>query len=262
MESQRPRGLLAQAKAQRGKTITLGVLFLMMSVIWGRTLLGDEDAKSKSKSSRGTASAQAEASTPSSSAKPRAKASASKEKKVATPTKGTIADFATAVARLESWRRPLGIEKAAPLTEEYLQQRREDAEAQRQARIARTQAARQAGAAANQDGSDILSLPEGTELGDNGPTVLTTDPAPNRGPGEFSTAPLLVDADMEVDLTLSGTLLFGEARYALFGDQRVQEGEFFGRYLLKAVRPREVDVVVDGVLTTVSITPPDLGSDN
>ena len=73
---------------------------------------------------------------------------------------------------------------------------------------------------------------------------------------------LLVEEDLEVDLTLSGTLVLGESRFALFGDRRVQEGERFGRYLLKAVRPREVDLIVDGKLTVVRIAPPELGDDS
>ena len=72
----------------------------------------------------------------------------------------------------------------------------------------------------------------------------------------------LGEEDLEVDLTLSGTLVLGESRFALFGDRRVQEGERFGRYLLKAVRPREVDLIVDGKLTVVRIAPPELGDDS
>lgn len=164
---------------------------------------------------------------------------------------------------METWRRPLGIEKAAPLTEEYLQQRRDEAEAARQARWERTNAAREAGlAVSEEDAQQLSSLAEQSESGESGeitsegPELLANAP---EGAATGDHSPILVDSEMEVDLTLTGTLVFGDARYALFGTRRVQEGVNFGRYLLKAVRPREVDIVVDGVLTTVQITLPTLG---
>ncbi|MAW61041.1 MAG: hypothetical protein CMJ94_09410 [Planctomycetes bacterium] len=253
LQSHRPRGLVAQAKAQPGKTATLGILVLMMGVVWGRALIGGEDAK-KSKAKPSTA-ASAPAST-TAAGKPNSSSKASTAKAPVVP-QGNIKNFATAIARLETWRRPLGIEKAEPITEAYLMARRDEAEQQRRERWERTNAAREAGARALADGGDgILSLPDGSS-----PASATPPEAESSAP-IISEAPLLVEEDLEVDLTLSGTLVLGESRFALFGDRRVQEGERFGRYLLKAVRPREVDLIVDGKLTVVRIAPPELGDDS
>lgn len=249
-------GLIAQAKRQPAKTATLGVMVVLMAVIWGRNLIGGEETKKSSSKSSSKVSATETASGSSSSSKssktPASSSSGSgKERK--TPS-GSIKNFATAIARLESWRRPLGIEKAVPLTEEYLMARRAEALEQRRDRWQRTQNAREAGERALADGASGLLAPP--ELRADGLEELDPSPEPN-----ISSAPLLVDEDLEVDLELSGTLIFGDTRYALFGDHRVQEGENFGRYWLKAVRPREVDLVVDGTLTVVRISPPDLGGD-
>lgn len=264
IQSNRPRGFVAQAKAQPGKTITLCVLASLMALIWGRTLIGGEDKKkapaksapaatSSSQSQDTTASAVAERSGPVSSA--------SKSKQAPVAPKGSIGDYRTAVARLETWRRPLGIEKAEALTEEYLASRREEAEAQRQERWERTQAAKEAGelAQAHSEEGGVLAPPEAIdpEIEASDPGEELSSPAPI-----ISSAPLLVDEDLEVDLTLSGTLILGDTRFALFDDRRIQEGQQFGRYFLKAVRPREVDLIVDGKLTVVRIAPPDLGSDS
>ena len=48
---------------------------------------------------------------------------------------------------------------------------------------------------------------------------------------------------LPIDLSLSGTVIFGNSRFALFGQQRVQEGQQIGRYVVKAIRPREVDLL-------------------
>lgn len=267
VQSNRPRGFVAQAKAQPGKTATLCVLAAMMALIWGRALIGGEDkAKTKPKASSAAVASNSAASgshsaTPASPSGTPATSTAT-AKAPASP-QGKIADYGTAVARLEVWRRPLGIEKAEALTEEYLASRREEAEQQRLERWERTQAAKEAGERALASGEGgVIALPDavdpleaaiepGTEPNEALPTVPS-----------ISSAPLLVDEDLEVDLTLSGTLLLGDTRFALFGDRRIQEGEQFGRYFLKAVRPREVDLIVDGKLTVVRIAPPDLGSDS
>lgn len=267
VQSNRPRGFVAQAKAQPGKTATLCVLALMMAVIWGRALIGGEDkAKAKPKAtpasqSSSTATA-SPASTPPANPSSTPATSAAKVQAPASP-KGKIADYGTAVARLETWRRPLGIEKAEALTEEYLASRREEAEQQRRERWERTQAAKEAGERALAEGGEGVLAPPGA-LNPVGPMAEAETEPTEAQPLDptISTAPLLVDEDLEVDLTLSGTLLLGDTRFALFGDRRIQEGEQFGRYLLKAVRPREVDLIVDGKLTVVRIAPPDLGSDS
>lgn len=245
-------GLIAQAKRQPAKTATLGVMVLLMAVIWGRNLIGGEDSKkpsSKGKTEVSATAAKGGSSSSSKSTKSTTSSSKSKERK--TPS-GSIKNFATAISRLESWRRPLGIEKAEPLTEEYLLARRQEALEQRRDRWERTQNAREVGERALADGELGLLAPPELQSGELEDAALNPEPM-------ISSAPLLVDEDLEVDLDLSGTLIFGDTRYALFGDRRVQEGENFGRYWLKAVRPREVDLVVDGTLTVVRISPPDLG---
>ena len=267
VQSNRPRGFVAQAKAQPGKTATLCVLAMMMALIWGRALIGGEDKKKKAPakpSTTASASAASGSTSQSSTSTPAtaAKSSTSKAPAPASP-KGKIKDYGTAVARLETWRRPLGIEKAEELTEEYLASRREEAEEQRRERWERTQAAKEAGERALAQGEDgVLAPPEALD-----PIESTIEAKPESTESQpltptISTAPLLVDEDLEVDLTLSGTLLLGDTRFALFGDRRIQEREQFGRYLLKAVRPREVDLIVDGKLTVVRIAPPDLGSNS
>lgn len=244
-------GLIAQAKRQPAKTATLAIMVVLMAVIWGRNLIGGEDAKKSSKSKATVASSESTGASASSKSTTKSSEKSSAKKAPKAPS-GSIKNFATAVARLESWRRPLGIEKAVPLTEEYLMARRQEALEQRRDRWQRTQNAREAGERALADGANGLLAPP-DDLAD-GSEVAVIEPAPI-----VSSAPLLVDEDLEVDLVLSGTLIFGDTRYALFGDRRIQEGENFGRYWLKAVRPREVDLVVDGTLTVVRISPPDLG---
>jgi hypothetical protein len=245
-------GLIAQAKRQPAKTATLGVMAVLMAIIWGRNLIGGEEKKKASSKSQPEVSASEAASGSSASSKSTKSATSSSKSKESKPATASIKNFATAIARLESWRRPLGIEKAVPLTEEYLLARRQEALEQRRDRWERTQNAREAGERALADGQNGLLAPperraDELEVAIPNPDSLATS------------APLLVDEDLEVDLDLSGTLIFGDTRYALFGDRRVQEGETFGRYWLKAVRPREVDLVVDGTLTVVRISPPDLG---
>jgi hypothetical protein len=248
-------GLIAQAKRQPAKTATLGVMVVLMAVIWGRNLIGGEESKKASGKSTSKVSA-SESSSSASNREDSASTASSKSKKEK-PKKissGSIKNFATAIARLESWRRPLGIEKAVPLTEEYLLARRQEALEQRRDRWERTQNAREAGERALAEGESGLLGPPEQRTDELDPNALIPQ-------STVSQAPLLVDEDLEVDLHLSGTLIFGDTRYALFGDRRVQEGENFGRYWLKAVRPREVDLVVDGTLTVVRISPPDLGGD-
>lgn len=258
IQSNRPRGFIAQAKAQPGKSATLCVLALMMALIWGRTLIGGEDKKKASpKSAAASASSSQSESGSASNASTDRAGSAKQTSKALTSPKGKINDYATAVTRLATWRRPLGIEKAEALTEEYLASRRLEAEAQRRERWERTQAAKEAGERAAEYGEngEVLAPPSALNSLESGAPLSTDAPV-------ISSAPLLVDEDLEVDLTLSGTLLLGDTRFALFGDRRIQEGEQFGRYLLRAVRPREVDLIVDGKLTVVRIAPPDLGGDS
>lgn len=252
-EAGNSHGFLAQAKRQPAKTATLGVMVLLMAVIWGRNLIGGEESKKATSPSKASSSSAATpAKTTAGKAKSESKSSSKPKAKKA--TSGSIKNFATAISRLESWRRPLGIEKAEPLTEEYLLARREEALEQRRSRWERTQSAKEAGERALAEGEDGILAPPSLE------ESATESAEPVVAPG-IAVAPLLVDEDLEVDLDLSGTLIFGDTRYALFGDRRVQEGENFGRYWLKAVRPREVDLVVDGTLTVVRIAPPDLGGD-
>jgi hypothetical protein len=248
-------GLIAQAKRQPAKTATLGVMVVLMAVIWGRNLIGGEESKKSSSKSAPKVSATEANSSPSSDKSTKSTASSNSSKsKTKKPPSGSIKNFATAIARLESWRRPLGIEKAVPLTEEYLLARRQEALEQRRDRWERTQNDREAGERALAEGDNGVLAPPELREDELDPNAIIPEPI-------LSTAPLLVDEDLEVDLDLSGTLIFGNTRYALFGDRRVQEGENFGRYWLKAVRPREVDLVVDGTLTVVRISPPDLGGD-
>lgn len=238
------RGLLAQAKRQPGKTATLAILVAMMAFVWGRALLGGEDDKSK----------RAPKPSPNAGLNPAAAASGKSASSAtagapAKPAGGEIGSFASAVARLEKWRRPLGIEKAAPLTEELLEELRVAAEQAEQNRLERLAAAR--GVRDRQDGEDLPVLPEApTEE-----VAVAPTPAPN---AFADRAPVTVDMDLEVDLVLTGTAIFGDTSYALFGEERVQVGESIGRYRVKAVRPREVDVVFDGKLTVIRMEPPDL----
>jgi len=54
-------------------------------------------------------------------------------------------------------------------------------------------------------------------------------------------------------LDLTGTVILGKTRMAVFQGKRVKEGQQIGRYLIQAVRPREVDVldVVEGAVRTL-----------
>lgn len=49
-------------------------------------------------------------------------------------------------------------------------------------------------------------------------------------------------AETLVGLELTGTAVFGRSRYALFRGRRVKEGDRLGRYVVVAIRPREVDL--------------------
>lgn len=257
------RGLIATAKRQPGKTGTLVLLVLLMSFVWGRILLGGEDSKKKSSKSSKPA-AEKSVAKDTAAKKESSKSSKSKSKEKSSKEEPTvkldpIKNFNTAVARIETWRRPLGIEKAAPLTAEYLEQRRQEAEAHRIARNARADLAREAGAKANEEAnSGLVALPDLIESALASATSEEPAIEASGVPTVYSTTPLMVDEEVEVDLNLTGTLILGNTRIALFGDRRIQEGERYGRYYLQAVRAREVDVVVDGKLLTVRMPDPEI----
>jgi hypothetical protein len=61
-----------------------------------------------------------------------------------------------------------------------------------------------------------------------------------------------------IDLSLSGTALFGNSRFALFGQHRVQEGQRIGRYVVKAIRSREVDLLDGERLVVLRMADPEL----
>ena len=63
---------------------------------------------------------------------------------------------------------------------------------------------------------------------------------------------------LPIDLSLSGTALFGDSRFALFGQQRVQEGQRIGRYVVKAIRSREVDLLDGERLVVLRMADPEL----
>jgi len=69
------------------------------------------------------------------------------------------------------------------------------------------------------------------------------------------------DADkQDAVLNLTGTVILGKTRLAVFQDKRVKEGQQLGRYVIQAVRPREVDVldIVEGAVHTLRMGAKDL----
>jgi len=252
-------GLIETAKRQKGKAITLGLLFVMMSAVWGKALLGgEEDPRSKRKASSSSSASKSATSAKKSDSSSKSVASSSKKKSAASKSSSSkapksIKDFTTAIARLDAWAVPLRIERKGPLTDEYVEQVRAAARAEDEARSQRFARAREAGqlAADADSNSALLALPDAQ-------TQEATEAAEKEQAEAPPAAPLIVAEDMEVDLTLTGTALLGDTRFALFGERRVQEGDQIGRYRVHAVRSREVDVVIDGKLTVIRIAPPDL----
>jgi len=61
-----------------------------------------------------------------------------------------------------------------------------------------------------------------------------------------------------INLSLSGTAIFGDSRFALFGQERVQEGQRIGRYVVKAIRSREVDLLDGERLVVLRMADPEL----
>ncbi|MBC8328995.1 MAG: hypothetical protein H8E31_09640 [Planctomycetes bacterium] len=82
------------------------------------------------------------------------------------------------------------------------------------------------------------------------PAVLA-DEALDPGDG-FPERPVAVEELDEIP-ALTGTVLFGERRFAAFGDLRVQEGGRIGRYKVAAVRSREVDLQDGDLVLTLKI---------
>lgn len=93
---------------------------------------------------------------------------------------------------------------------------------------------------------------------------LAKGPADHLGTGESSGS--YAAEEMEniseilppIDLSLSGTAIFGDSRFALFGQERVQEGQRIGRYVVKAIRSREVDLLDGDRLFVLRMADPEL----
>ncbi|MFQ5748262.1 MAG: hypothetical protein ACE5H3_02260 [Planctomycetota bacterium] len=64
----------------------------------------------------------------------------------------------------------------------------------------------------------------------------------------------------DISLDLTGTVILGKTRMAVFQDKRVKEGQQIGRYVIQAVRPREVDIldIVEGAVRTLRMGAKDL----
>jgi len=89
------------------------------------------------------------------------------------------------------------------------------------------------------------------------PAVLEDDPFDPDG--ELPEPVAVVDEVPQIP-ALTGTVLFGTRRYAVFGDLRVQEGERIDRYVVVAVRSREVDLKNGETVLTLKIREPELSS--
>lgn len=63
-------------------------------------------------------------------------------------------------------------------------------------------------------------------------------------------------ARKRVELELTGTVILGGSRCAVFNGARVKEGNRYGRYTLLAVRPREVDLLDGNRLITLRMPDP------
>jgi hypothetical protein len=254
-------GLLAQAKRQKGKTSVLGFLALMMMVVWSRNLTGADDDQANSAPKPSPNAHLNLASAPGSPNAPAAKASLASLTGAA-----EINSYNIALTRLEAWRQPLGLEKVAPLTPELIAERKEAA---RLAAVARTERATQARLArlkAEANGEAGLDLSAAALLNQEDEPVNGGDDLDSlanealvSGPGNpVNGPPATIDQTKEINFELTGTALLGKNRYAIFGTHTVQEGQRIGRYIVQAVRPREVDLLAEGSLTVVRIAPPDL----
>lgn len=239
MRDSSQRGLLAQMKRQPGKSAALAVLLLLALVSWGPVVFGSEG---ESHPTTAAAPAGAPTGTTSPTSKPAAKTTKPAQAKKKASGFQPIHSVAEARKRLDLWRLPLGLEKAAPLTRELLQAKRNEALAAAAARAERTSAAMAARARA--------------EAGE-----LEGDPwAPLPGAEAIleGAAPEVIDTSIEVELNLTGTALLGAHRFAAFGNRLVQEGQQIGRYRLKTVRPREVELVYNDQLTVVRMPAPEI----
>ncbi len=253
MSSSKP-SIVDQMKKQKGKTAALGLCFAAMLYIWGPMIFGgDDEAKKKkpkpSPNAAPTAAATTTGGAPTSGGKPKAtQASAT----LAAGTAKPIKTFKEALDRLDQWRVPLGMEKAEPLTPEVIASRRAEAQRKAAARVALQQSAKAARSAAEAAEGLPESLLDGGMDGDfNLPHGGNEENDPNF-------APEVVEQVEITDLILSGTAILGPRKVAFFGDRHIQEGEKIGRYLVKAVRSREVDLWADGRLTVLRMAPPDL----
>lgn len=245
--------LIDQAKKQKGKTFALAMLFAGMLYIWGPMVFGgDDDKKKKSKpkpSPNAALGIESKGGGPSGGSKKKATlASNSGAVGVGKPIKS----FKEALDRLDQWRVPLGMEKAEPLTPEVLAERRAEAQRNAAARVALAQSAKRArDAAETADGLPESLLDGGMDGNYNLPHAGNVEEIPGF-------APEVVEQIEITDLVLSGTAILGPNKIAFFGGRSIQEGEKIGRYLIKAVRPREVDLWADGRLTVLRMAPPDL----
>ncbi len=241
------RGLVAQMKRQPGKAAALGTLMLLVLVVWGPMLFGSEkgdDAPAPPSPNAALAATGGPAAT-SAPAATSTKTTTSKSKDAKSNFQ-PIHSFAEARKRLDLWRIPLGLEKAEPLTQELLAAKRAEAQLAASARAERTAAAMAARARA--EAGDF-------EVNGEDPWQHPLEGAEPEVGGEV---PEVIDASVEVELILTGTALLGQHRYAAFGPKVVQEGERIGRYKLKAVRSREVELVFDNQLTIVRMAPPEV----
>jgi len=65
---------------------------------------------------------------------------------------------------------------------------------------------------------------------------------------------------LPIDLSLSGTAIFGDSRWALFGAERVQEGGNIGRYVVMAIRPRLVELLDGDQIRVLRMSSPELSA--
>jgi hypothetical protein len=241
--------LLDQAKKQKGKTAALSFCFVAMIYIWGPMIMGgDEDEKKAKPKPSPNATTSETASGGGAPTKSKSKASLASNAASIKPIK----EFKEALDRLDQWRVPLGMEKAEPLTPEVLALRRAEAQRNAQARVALAQSAKRARDAAEAAEGMPESLLDG---GMDGEFNLPHQGNADDDPGF---APEVVEQVEITDLVLSGTAILGPNKIAFFGGRQIQEGEMIGRYLVRAVRSREVDLWADGRLTVLRMAPPDL----
>ena len=234
----RNSGFVNGMKRQLGKTAILGICVVMLCVVWGPTLFGGDD-----KAAKPSPNATANIPVSKSAGGTKSKATLASNITAANSTGNEIKSFQGAVNRLDQWRVPLGMEKAETLTPAIIALHRAEAQRAAEARFALTGSARDARARA-EAGEDFENL--GNEILANGFSEIG------------GSTPEVVDQIEITDLVLTGTAILGSLHLAFFGDQRIQEGGKIGRYLVKTVRPREVDIWAEGRLTVLRMAPPDL----